>query len=75
MRCEYCGRKIYGHEVVHGFRFGSVDEALNAFIPAKESATTVICDPCGKKVYRIIYSVLNPKPIRPTYLRTFSQSR
>ena len=39
MRCEYCTRKIGAREIVHGIRYGTVDNPTETFIPAKQSAS------------------------------------
>lgn len=61
MRCEYCSRKLGKSEVVHGIRFGAVDDVTDMFIPDKASAVTVICQSCGEMLLRHIYSrLINP---------------
>ena len=74
MKCEYCGRQIRQGEVTHGIRYGTIDNSHEAFIPAKDSAITVICGPCGEKVYRLVYMSLRNMPNKPTY-KTFNQFR
>ncbi len=59
LRCEYCGVTIRQGEVVHGFKHGSIDGYNQVFLPAKDSAWTIICGSCGEKVYRLIYSSLS----------------
>ncbi len=71
MRCECCGTTIRQGEVVHGFKYGSIDGYNEVFMPAKDSAWSVICGPCGEMVYRLIYAKLNnvTKPIHPAISR------
>lgn len=64
MRCEYCSRKLGAREVVHGIRYGTVDERTDTFIPDRDSAPTVICQHCGEKLLTLIYQKIN----KPTYL-------
>lgn len=59
MRCEYCGKIIQQRETAHGLRFGTADGDTDLFLPARESAWSVICASCGEKVYRQIYSNLS----------------
>jgi hypothetical protein len=75
MRCELCTRKLGAKEIAHGIRYGTSDEDTDLFLPARESTWTVICSICGEKVYRTIYSKLNPTSIDPTIYKTFTQYR
>ena len=59
MRCELCTRKLGRSEVAHGIRYGRVDDTSDLFIPAKESATTIICQSCGSMLLNLIYQKLN----------------
>ena len=72
MRCELCTRKIGASEIAHGFRYGTADGDTDIFLPARESAWTVICSTCGEKIYRTVYSKLNPTSIDPTIYKTFT---
>lgn len=74
MRCELCNNSILPGEIVHGIRYGSLDQEHQLFLPNKESAITVICALCGEKIYRQIYSRLNTS-IDPTIYKTFMQTR
>jgi hypothetical protein len=58
MRCEYCTRKLGSREIAHGIRYGTVDGATDNFIPDRDSAATVICQPCGEKILNLIYQKL-----------------
>ena len=58
MRCELCTRKLGAREVAHGIRYGRVDDETGLFIPAKESATTTICQSCGDTILKLIYQKL-----------------
>ncbi len=64
MRCEYCTRKLGWNEIVHGIRHGTADVRTDVFIPDQDSATTIICQPCGKKLLTMIYQ----KTMKTTYL-------
>ncbi|OGU07498.1 MAG: hypothetical protein A2075_18085 [Geobacteraceae bacterium GWC2_58_44] len=57
MNCEYCGRTLRPGDTVHGIKHGSL--AGSGFVPAKDSAVTVVCGPCGEKVYRLVYASLD----------------
>lgn len=59
MRCECCSRKLGLNEVVHGVRFGVIDCSSGAFLPSRDSAATVICQSCGSRVLKEVYSRLN----------------
>lgn len=67
MRCEYCTRKLGSREIAHSVRYGTVDHATDAFIPARDSAPTVICQSCGEMLLNLIYVKLNKQtqPSRP----------
>jgi len=75
MRCEYCRKIIHPEDVAHGLKYGSVNLVLEDFIPAKDSAWTIICDKCGEKLYRLIYSAFGKKSINPTLYKIFTQTR
>jgi hypothetical protein len=53
MRCEYCTRKLGGREISHGIRYGTTDERTDAFIPDRDSAATIICQPCRRDAFKI----------------------
>lgn len=57
MKCEYCGKTLRQGDTVHGIKYGSL--ASSGFVPAKDSAVTVICGPCGNKVYGFVYASLD----------------
>jgi len=57
MKCEYCGKTLRPGDTVHGIKYGSL--ATSGFIPAKDSAVTVICGSCGNKLYRFVYASLD----------------
>lgn len=62
MRCELCLRKLGAREIAHGIRYGAVDPESELFIPARDSAFTLICQSCGETILMQIYSRFN-KPI------------
>jgi len=64
MRCEYCTRKLGNREIAHGIRYGTTDDRTDCFLPDRDSAPTVICQPCGEKLLNLIYQKLN----KTTYL-------
>ncbi len=74
MKCEYCGRRILEGETAHGIRYGTIDPLNDAFLPARDSAYTVICSTCGTKVYNLVYMSLRNAPTKPTYLNTFKKA-
>jgi transcription elongation factor Elf1 len=55
--CECCGKELTDGDTMHGLRYGTL--SFTKFIPAKDSAVTVICGPCGEKVYGLIYGSLD----------------
>lgn len=57
MKCEYCGRTLRTGDVIHGIKYGTLTSS--GFNPAQDSAVTVICGPCGNKVYRLVYAALD----------------
>ena len=57
MKCEYCNKILRQGDTVHGLKYGSL--ATRGFVPAKDSAVTVICGDCGNKVYRLVYDSLD----------------
>lgn len=71
MRCEYCTRKLGSRELATGIRFGTVDHATDTFIPARDSAPTVICQSCGELLLKLIYQKLNKTTYQPA--RAFQQ--
>lgn len=64
MRCESCTRKLGSREIAHGIRYGTYDERTDNFLPDRDSAPTVICQPCGEKLLTQIYQKIN----MPDYL-------
>jgi hypothetical protein len=68
MKCEFCNKRLQSSEILHGIRYGAADGATDLFIPARDSAWTVICATCGENIYKIIYQKFNKnttyQPIR-----------
>lgn len=63
MRCEYCSKILRGHETAHAIRFGRVEAVKEIFIPAKESAPSVMCQLCGEILLKMLYIRLGkPSP-------------
>jgi hypothetical protein len=72
MNCEYCNRTLRQGDMVHGIKYGSL--ASSGFISAKDSAVTVICGPCGNKLYGFIYASLDQnKTTYPALYRTYEE--
>lgn len=55
--CEYCGKALREGNIIHAIKYGAL--TTNGFKAAQDSAVTVICGPCGEKVYQIIYGYLD----------------
>lgn len=55
--CEWCGTKLRPGDTVHGIKYGSL--AHSGFVPAKDSAVTVLCGECGNRIYRLVYASLD----------------
>jgi hypothetical protein len=64
MKCELCGKSIHDGEVVCGYKHGEVDNIMEVFVPARDSAWMVICNKCSQNLYQIIYSDLKPTQYR-----------
>lgn len=60
MRCELCGKSINDGEVVSGYRYGEVDNIMEVFIPARDSAWMVICGKCNERMLQSAFSDQNP---------------
>lgn len=75
MKCELCNRNIQQGEVAHGIKYGTTDHDNQVFLPARDSAWTVVCSTCGDMLCKLIYSKLVKPTINPTIYKTFTQSR
>jgi hypothetical protein len=73
MRCELCNKIIQQYETAHGLKYGLVDVVQDIFLPAKDSAWTVICSTCGDQFFKMIYS--NLKTINQSIYKTFMQTK
>ncbi len=72
MKCEYCGRALREGDTIHGIKYGTL--TLTGFKAASDSAVTVICGPCGNKVYQIVYSSLDTRALSyPTMLKMVTE--
>jgi hypothetical protein len=60
VRCEVCTRKLGASEIAHGIRYGVLDPMTDLFLPARDSAYTVICSHCGETLLKLVYQKLNP---------------
>jgi len=61
MKCEYCGRTLRQGDIIHGLKYGTL--TATGFKAAQDSAVTVICGPCGEKVYSYVYSSLDNRAL------------
>ena len=59
VRCEQCSRKLGIKEIAHGIRYGTFDDSTDTFLPDRDSAPTVLCQPCGEKLLSLIYQKIN----------------
>lgn len=59
MKCDLCSKVIHSSDTAHGIKYGTADTNYNVFLPAKDSAWTVICSSCGDMLLKLIYSKLN----------------
>ncbi|GFO55583.1 hypothetical protein GMSM_25900 [Geomonas sp. Red276] len=55
MRCEYCNKMLRSNETAHALRFGRVDVTREVFIPAKDSALSLMCQSCGEMLMKMLY--------------------
>lgn len=68
MKCEYCGKTMRHGDTIHGIKYGTLTGT--GFKAAGDSAVTVICGPCGDKIYRYVYSSLDTRALTyPTIMR------
>lgn len=58
MRCEFCNRYLTSRDIAHGIKYGALDGASGLFLPARDSAWTIVCGDCGSMIYRFIYAKL-----------------
>jgi hypothetical protein len=73
LRQEVTGRRSYPWVQVR-----TIDIYNEAFIPAGDSAWTIICQSCGELEYKFIYAKLGNmirKPVHPSLYKTFTQTR
>lgn len=72
MKCEYCGRTLRQGDTIHGIRYGTLTST--GFKAASDSAVTVICGPCGNRVYQMVYSSLDTRALTyPTIIRMVTE--
>ncbi|TGU71634.1 hypothetical protein E4633_15110 [Geomonas terrae] len=72
MKCEYCGRTLRYGDTIHGIKYGTL--TTTGFKAASDSAVTVICGPCGNKVYQYVYSSLDTKALSyPTIFKMVTE--
>jgi len=57
-RCECCTKKLGAQEISHGIRYGTTDPITDLFLPARDSAYTIICQSCGTMLLKLIYQKL-----------------
>ena len=63
MRCEYCNKILRRQEAVHAVTFGCVDVVKQTYIPAKESAPSIMCSGCGELLLKMLYIRLETKTL------------
>jgi transcription elongation factor Elf1 len=56
-KCEYCDKQLREGDTIHGIKHGALTST--GFVAAQDSAVTVICGPCGEKVYNLVYGSLD----------------
>lgn len=61
MNCEHCGMALRQGDIIHGIKYGTLTST--GFKAAPDSAVTVICGPCGEKVYQYVYSYLDNRAL------------
>lgn len=72
MKCEYCGKTLRQGDTVHGLKYGSL--VFIGFMPAKDSAVTVMCGPCGEMVFSLVYAKHDPgKPTYPALFKIYHE--
>ena len=72
MNCEYCGKALRNGDTIHGIKYGSL--ANGGFVPAKDSAVTVICGPCGTMILNVVYGKYDPaKPSYPALYKIYEE--
>ena len=59
-RCECCTRRLGATEIAHGIRYGTTDPITDLFLPARDSAYTLLCSHCGETLLKLVYQKLNP---------------
>ena len=57
-RCELCTKRFGISEIVHGIRFGVIDDSTGEYIPLRESSPTLLCSRCGSLVLQTVYAKL-----------------
>ena len=60
VNCEVCHRAIRSSDVSHGIRYGKTDPITDLFLPARDSAYTILCSHCGETLLKLVYQKLNP---------------
>ncbi len=74
MRCEYCNKIIKQGDLAHGVKHGTTDHHQELFLPARDSAWTVICDQCAEMLCKLIYAKFR-NTVNPTLYKTLTQIR
>jgi hypothetical protein len=75
MRCEYCNKVIRHFETANGIKHGVIRSYPEEFVPSRDSAWTVICNPCSEMLLKLIYAKLNKTSINPAIRKTYMQTR
>lgn len=57
-RCELCTKRFGLSEIIHGIRFGILDDSTGEYLPLRESSPTLLCARCGAMVLNVVYAKL-----------------
>lgn len=57
-RCELCTKRFGLSEIIHGIRFGALDDSSGEYLPLRESSPTLLCSRCGSLVLQTVYAKL-----------------
>ena len=72
MKCELCGKVLRNGDTIHGIKYGSL--ANGGFVPAKDSAVTVICGPCGNLIYGLVYASFEQRKLAyPSIIKLYEE--
>ncbi len=60
-RCELCTKRFGLSEIIHGIRFGVLDDSSGEYLPLRESSPTLLCARCGAMVLNVVYAKLGKR--------------